>query len=203
MAEKNVLKELFEVRGLDMPTNAQPMVGTGLVPVANDVQVPGDARFMSALAAMLYNVEPIQDEAGQTRFDKGEVMKAIAHVDELIEAQMNEIIHAPSFQKIEASWRGLEDLVNNTNFQADITIDILDVDKEELAEDFEKNSSNIFSSALFDKMYIKEYDQFGGRPYGVMLGLYDFTASRQDVVWLERMGKVANAAHCPDRKSVV
>lgn len=197
MAEKNVLKELFDVRGLDMPTNAQPMVGTGLVPISNDVQVPGEERFMSALAAMLYNVEPIQDEAGQTRFDKGEVMKAIAHVDELIEAQMNEIIHNESFQKMEAQWRGLEDLVNNTNFQADITIDVLDVAKDELAEDFEKNSSNIFSSALFDKMYIKEYDQFGGRPYGVMLGLYDFTASRQDMTWLERMGKVANASHCP------
>ncbi|WP_224249591.1 type VI secretion system contractile sheath large subunit [Hyalangium gracile] len=198
MAEKNVLKELFEVRGFDIPTNAQPMVGTGLVPVAtNDQQVPGDERFMSALAAMLYNVEPIQDEAGQTRFDKGEVMKAIARVDELIEAQMNEIIHNESFQKMEAAWRGLDDLVQNTNFQADITIDILDVDKEELNEDFEKNSSNIFSSALFDKMYIKEYDQFGGRPYGVMLGLYDFSSSRQDITWLERMGKVANASHCP------
>jgi type VI secretion system protein ImpC len=195
MADK--LKELFEVRGFDIPTNAQPLVGTGLVPVNNDLQVPGESRFMSALAAMLYNVEPIQDEAGQTRFDKGEVMKAIAHVDELIESQMNEIIHNESFQKVESAWRGLDDLVQNTNFQADITIDILDVDKEELAEDFEKNSSNIFSSALFDKMYIKEYDQFGGRPYGVMLGLYDFTSGRQDMKWLERMGKVANASHCP------
>ncbi|MBN1209779.1 MAG: type VI secretion system contractile sheath large subunit [Myxococcaceae bacterium] len=198
MAEKEYLKELFQVRGLDMPTNAQPMVGTGLVPTTpNEVQVPGDERFMSALAALLYNVDPIEDDLGQTRFDKGEVMKAIARVDELIESQMNEILHNEKFQKMEASWRGLEDLVNETNFQADITIDILDVDKEELSEDFEKNSSNIFSSALFDKMYIKEYDQFGGRPYGVMLGLYEFTSSRTDMSWLERMGKVANAAHCP------
>src|SRR5512139_1564385 len=111
MADKNVLKELFDVRGFEIPTNAQPLVGTGLVPTStNDLQVPGEERFMSALAALLYNVEPIQDEAGQTRFDKGEVMKAIARVDELIEDQMNEILHHESFQKIEASWRGLEDL---------------------------------------------------------------------------------------------
>jgi type VI secretion system protein ImpC len=198
MAEKDYLKELFQVRGFEIPTSAQPMVGTGLVPTtANEVQVPGDERFMSALAALLHNVDPIQDDLGQTRFDKGEVMKAIARVDELIESQMNEILHSEKFQKMEAAWRGLEDLVNQTNFQADITIDILDVDKEELSEDFEKNSSNIFSSALFDKMYIKEYDQFGGRPYGVMLGLYDFSSSRADITWLERMGKVANASHCP------
>ncbi|ADO69610.1 type VI secretion system contractile sheath large subunit [Stigmatella aurantiaca] len=195
---KNYLKELFQVRGLEVPLQAQPMVGTGLVPAAHsDLQMSGDERFMSSLAALLYNVEPIQDEAGEARFDKGEVMKAIARIDGLIESQMNEILHAEEFQTMEASWRGLEDLVNHTNFQADITIDILDVAKEELSEDFEKNSSNIFSSALFDKMYIKEYDQFGGKPYGVMLGLYEFSASRADLTWLERMGKVANAAHCP------
>jgi type VI secretion system protein ImpC len=198
MAEKNYLNELFQVRGLEMPAKPEPLIGTGLMPVAgNELEVPGEDRFMSALAAMLYNVEPVQDEAGQVRFDKGEVMKAVARVDGLIEAQMNEILHNEKFQKMEASWRGLEDLVNQTNFQADITIDILDVDKAELDEDFEKNSSSIFSSALFDKMYIKEYDQFGGRPYGVMLGLYEFSASRADLTWLERMGKVANAAHCP------
>ncbi|MFL5352444.1 type VI secretion system contractile sheath large subunit [Archangium sp.] len=199
MAETDYLSELFKVRGLDMPTSAQPMIGTGLVPIntATETNVSGNERFMSSLAALLYNVEPIKDDVGQVRFDKGEVMKAIARIDELIESQMNEILHNEKFQKMEASWRGLEDLVNNTNFQADITIDILDVDKEELAEDFEKNSSSIFSSALFDKMYIKEYDQFGGRPYGVMLGLYEFSSSRADITWLERMGKVANAAHCP------
>jgi type VI secretion system protein ImpC len=196
--EKNFLSELFKARGLDVPTAAQPMVGTGLVPVAaNDLQVPGDERFMSSLAALLYNVEPITDEAGQVRFDKGEVMNAVARVDALIEDQLNEILHNEKFQKMESAWRGLEDLVNNTNFQADITIDILDVEKEELGEDFEKNSSSIFSSALFDKMYIKEYDQFGGRPYGVMLGLYEFSSQRTDITWLERMAKVANAAHCP------
>jgi len=198
MAEKNYLSELFQVRGLEMPSKAEPLIGTGLVPTShNELEVGGDERFMSALAAMLYNVEPITDDLGQVRFDKGEVMKAVARVDELIEAQMNEILHNEKFQKLEASWRGLQDLVDNTNFQADITIDILDADKAELEEDFEKNSSSIFSSALFDKMYIKEYDQFGGKPYGVMLGLYEFTSSRADLTWLERMGKVANAAHCP------
>ena len=89
--EKNYLNELFKVRGLEMPTSAQPMIGTGLVPVtANEVQVPGDERFMSSLAALLYNVEPIQDDLGQVRFDKSEVLKAVARVDALIEEQLNE-----------------------------------------------------------------------------------------------------------------
>ena len=90
---------------------------------------------------------------------------------------MNEILHDEKFQKMESAWRGLEDLVNHTNFKADITIDMLDVAKEELAEDFENNSSNLFSSALFDKVYIQEYDQYGGKPFGAIIGLYDFTSS--------------------------
>src|SRR5688572_17418615 len=126
---KDFLSELFKIRGFDIPTSAQPMVGTGLIPATpNELQVPADERFMSALATLLYNVEPIQDEAGQVRFDKGEVLQAVARIDELIEAQMNEVLHNEKFQKMEAAWRGLDDLVANTNFQADITIDVLDVE---------------------------------------------------------------------------
>lgn len=196
--EKNYLSELFKFRGLEIPTSSEPMIGTGLVPLsAHETQTPGDERFMSAVAALLYNVEPVKDDVGQVRFDKGEVLKSIARIDELIEAQINEILHDEKFQQMESVWRGLEDLANHTNFQADITLDLMDVSKEELSEDFEKNSSSLFSSALFDKIYIKEYDQFGGRPYGVMLGLYDFAATRSDLTWLERMALIANAAHCP------
>src|SRR5579884_4183723 len=38
----------------------------------------------------------------------------IAQIDEMITAQLNEIMHAPEFQKMEASWRGLNYLVMNT-----------------------------------------------------------------------------------------
>ncbi|MDY7233068.1 type VI secretion system contractile sheath large subunit [Hyalangium rubrum] len=156
-------------------------------------------RFLSSLAALLQNVEPVApaDPKGKARFDKGRVARAIEKIDDLINLQMNEILHNEKFQQMEAAWRGLEDLVTNTNFKADITIDLLDVEKKELAQDFENNSSNIFSSALFEKVYIQEYDQYGGRPYGVMIGLYEFDSTPADLKWLQLMGKVANAAHCP------
>jgi type VI secretion system protein ImpC len=37
---------------------------------------------------------------------------------------------------------------------------MLDVTKEEIFEDFENNSSDIFGAALFDKVYVAEYDQY-------------------------------------------
>lgn len=199
MIEKNYLQELFKSRGLGAPpASAEPMIGTGLVPTSvPETEISTASRFMSALAVLLHNVKPTRDEDSRPRFDKGQVMNAVARLDELIEAQVNEILHHETFQKAEATWRGVEDLVNHTNFQANITIDLLDVSKQELAQDFEKNASSIFSSALFNKVYTKEYDQYGGRPFGAMLGLYEFTASRPDLLWLERMSWVANAAHCP------
>src|SRR5580704_10404106 len=38
----------------------------------------------------------------------------IAQIDELISKQLNEIMHAPEFQQLEASWRGLNFLVSKT-----------------------------------------------------------------------------------------
>ena len=199
MAEKEYLKELFKSRGLGAPpATSEPMIGTGLVPTSRlESEISSDSRFMSALAALLHNVEPARDENDKPRFDKGQVMNAVARLDELIQDQVNEILHHETFQKAESTWRGVEDLVNHTNFQANINIDVLDVAKQELAEDFEKNASSIFSSSLFSKVYTQEYDQYGGRPFGAMIGLYEFTASRPDLTWLERMSWVANAAHCP------
>jgi type VI secretion system protein ImpC len=37
----------------------------------------------------------------------------IAQIDHLISLQLNEVMHAPEFQKLEGSWRGLKFLLNN------------------------------------------------------------------------------------------
>ena len=38
----------------------------------------------------------------------------IAQLDEILSTQLNEILHAPEFQKMEGSWRGLNYLVNQS-----------------------------------------------------------------------------------------
>src|SRR6185436_19792672 len=38
----------------------------------------------------------------------------VAQIDELISNQMNAILHAPEFQQLEASWRGLSGLVQSS-----------------------------------------------------------------------------------------
>lgn len=155
-------------------------------------EVTDEDRFLSSLAAVLYNID-----AQSGKFDKGKIQDVVQKIDQIINAQINEIVHHEKFQKLEASWRSLYDLVSNTNFRANVMIDFLDVSKEELYEDFENNSVDITKGALFQKAYVQEYDQYGGKPFGGIIGLYDFEYTPADMFWLTQMGKVAGASYAP------
>ena len=52
-------------------------------------------------------------------------------------------------------------------------------------------------SPLFKKIYNEEFSQFGGEPYGCLVGDYHFDHSAPDVELLREMAKIAAAAHCP------
>jgi len=172
---------------VDKPT---PMLQGHLERIVEEVSP--EERFVSGLAAVVYNMKPEDD-----RFDKQSVQELVAAIDDLVEAQVNEILHAPAFQGLESAWMSVADLVRNTNFRANIDITLLDASKEELYEDLELNVSDIAGSELFKKLYVAEYDQFGGAPYGALVGLYDFSNAPKDIVWLRAMGKVAAASHAP------
>src|SRR3546814_10175756 len=55
-------------------------------------------------------------------------------------------------------------------------------------------SSDVCSS---DLVYEEEYGQFGGEPYGCLIGDYHFDHSPPDVELLGEMAKIAAAAHAP------
>lgn len=167
-----------------------PMVQEGLTVIKEDVR--DEDRFVSGMAAFLLNVDP-----SVGRFDKAIIQDLIARIDSAVNDQLNEIIHHESFRQLESNWRSLNDLILNTNFKANVMLDLLDVSKDELYEDFEANAVDITGSALFKKVYIAEYDQYGGKPFGGMVGLYDFQHTPQDEFWLRTMGKIAAASHAP------
>lgn len=59
----------------------------------------------------------------------------ISQIDALISDQLNQIIHHPELQKLEASWRGLHQLVSNTETSARLKLRLLNVGKNELQND--------------------------------------------------------------------
>ncbi|KPF87043.1 EvpB family type VI secretion protein [alpha proteobacterium AAP38] len=120
----------------------------------------------------------------------------IAEIDDLLSAQLNEILHDPDLQKLEATWRGLSFLVFNTETSTSLKLRILNITKEELLKDLEK-AVEFDQSALFKKVYEEEYGTFGGNPYSMLMGDYEFGRHPNDVKLLELVSNVAAAAHAP------
>jgi type VI secretion system protein ImpC len=120
----------------------------------------------------------------------------IAQIDHLLSIQLNEIMHAPEFQRLEATWRGLKYLLSQSETNAMMKIKILNVPKKELLRDLQR-APEFDQSALFKKVYEEEYGVFGGAPFGALLGDYEFGRSGQDIELLEKVSQVAAAAHAP------
>lgn len=120
----------------------------------------------------------------------------IAQIDRLISDQLNEVVHHPDFQKLEASWRGLAYLVNQSETGESLKIKVMNVNKKDLLKDMEK-ASEFDQSALFKKVYEEEFGMFGGAPFGTLIGDYEFSNHPQDLALLEKVSQVAAAAHAP------
>ncbi len=131
--------------------------------------------------------------------DKGVVAminERIAEIDDLLTSQVNAIMHNPEFQALEGSWRGLHEFVFGTETSSRLKIRLMSVSKKELLNDLE-TAVDYDTSVLFKKIYEEEYGTFGGFPYSVLIGDYYFGRHPQDVALLERVSKVAAAAHAP------
>lgn len=120
----------------------------------------------------------------------------IAQIDTLISEQLNEVMHAEEFQRLEASWRGLHYLVHQSETGDRMKIRVMNVSKKDLLKDFEK-ASEFDQSALFKKIYEEEFGMFGGAAYGALIGDYEFSNHPQDMALLEELSHVAAAAHAP------
>ena len=120
----------------------------------------------------------------------------IAQIDHLVSIQLNEIMHHPSFQKLEGSWRGVKYLMDQSETGVMLKIKILNVQQEGTAKDLQR-APEFDQSALFKKVYEEEYGVFGGSPFGALVGDYDFGKHPDDMELLEQVSHVAAAAHAP------
>ncbi|MGH7074902.1 MAG: type VI secretion system contractile sheath large subunit [Stellaceae bacterium] len=126
----------------------------------------------------------------------------IAEIDRLISDQVNAILHHPRFQKLEASWRGIEFLLHANRDTGNIKVRVLNVTWEELCRDLER-AIEFDRSQAFQKIYGAEFDMPGGRPYGLLIGDYEVHHRRtaqsrfDDFAALHAMAQVAAAAFSP------
>ncbi|MER0237077.1 type VI secretion system contractile sheath large subunit [Fulvimarina sp. MAC8] len=136
---------------------------------------------------------------------QGEVFETcdrlIARIDELIERQVNTILHDPKFMEMEARWRGLAFLISMALRSQEVKIRCLPVSRAEIERDLVR-AGEFDQSHLFDLVYSREFGMPGGEPFGLIVADFmmspDDVGSQIDVVgMLAGLSNVAAAAFCP------
>ncbi|SHE42926.1 type VI secretion system contractile sheath large subunit [Vibrio gazogenes] len=130
------------------------------------------------------------------RFASDLMTDKIAQIDSNLTNQINQVMHAPEFQALEATWRGLHFFVMNTETGATLKIRLLNVSKKDLLKDLQK-AVEFDQSALFKKVYEEEFGTYGGDPYSFLMGDYEFGRHPEDIELLEKISGVASSAHAP------
>ncbi len=93
----------------------------------------------------------------------------IAALDDLIGRQLDAVLHHPRLQKVEAAWRGVEYLVNQSGEREEnVLIKILDARWDELCRDFDR-TGDFEQSQMFERLYNQEFGMPGGQPFGLLV----------------------------------
>lgn len=138
----------------------------------------------------------LEPQRSVERVTQATVDDMIAELDKKLCAQVDAILHQADFQKMESAWRSLKFLVDRTNFRENIKIQMLSVSKEKLLDDFQ-DAADITKSGLYKNLYTAEYGQFGGQPFGAMIGNYEFGPGGQDIKLLQYVASVSAMGHAP------
>lgn len=124
------------------------------------------------------------------QIDSEEQSKLLMVIDEVISDLMRKILHHPSFQSLEASWRGLFLLVRRVETNSNLKIYVSDVNKPELLDNL-KSVEDLDDSVLASILQINDFDDADISPWAVVLGGFEFTIDILDVAALIRIGKLS------------
>ena len=101
------------------------------------------------------------------------INQRIAQIDHLLSLQVNMVLHHPEFQKLEATWRGLHYVLEQSETSANCKIKVLNVSKKEMLRDLQRVPEFDQSNA-FKKIYEEEFGVFGGEPFAALISDYYF-----------------------------
>lgn len=178
--------------------NLTPVAALSALDTWQDAQAMSEATADERLTAGMQVFLECLTRAGSKveKLDKHLIDHHIAELDWQISRQLDAVMHHEAFQATESLWRGVKSLVDKTDFRQNVKIELLDMSKEDLRQDFE-DSPEIIQSGLYKHTYIDEYDTPGGEPVAALISAYEFDASAQDVALLRSISKVSAAAHMP------
>ncbi|NVZ85725.1 type VI secretion system contractile sheath large subunit [Pseudomonas yamanorum] len=177
------LSPVAELSGIDVFQNSEALS-----------EVSADERVTAAVSVFLELLK--QSSHKVERLDKVLLDEHIASLDAQISRQLDAVMHHPDFQRVESTWRGVKSLIDQTDFRQNVRIELLDISKDHLVQDFE-DAPEIAQSGLYLHTYTQEYDTPGGEPIAAAISNYEFSRSPQDIALLRNISKVSAAAHMP------
>lgn len=145
-------------------------------------------RFIDLLSEFGFKPESAED------FNERLVIQHELH--QRMNDQLDLIVQNARFRALESSWRSLSYLDDHLNYKENIELVVFNTNKQALLEDFE-DAPDVFQSTLYQWVYSAEFGQFGGRPYSLMIGDFEFSHKAQDIALLQNLAKVASISHCP------
>lgn len=158
------------------------------------VDAPANERMTASLQVFFEML--MEDTATIKKVDKALVDHLITTIDAKLGRALDEILHHQDFQALESLWRGLDYLLERSPARDKITVEIMDITKDDLLNDFEE-APDTTHSGLYQQVYTQEYDTPGGEPFSAIVSNYSFDKSPQDIALLRQVSRVAAAAHCP------
>jgi type VI secretion system protein ImpC len=201
-------------RGAEEVRSWDSLAPTFAAPAAGDVPEPPAEIRVDPEALVREMLERSEERAGASgkehfdqfledliqphlaRADPPDRDALIEQTDAAIGSWMREFLHHPHFQALEAAWRGIEFLVRRIDSDGPVEVHLLDVTREELAEDL-RSVSDLSRSGIHKLLVDQAAGTEGGSPWSLLAGLYTFDRSLPDVALLGRLAKLASAAGAP------
>jgi type VI secretion system protein ImpC len=116
----------------------------------------------------------------------------VALVDSAIAEQMRQILHHPKFKALESAWRGMDMLIRRLDSNNRLRLKIVDLNKQSLSDDI--NASDKLETTGLYKFLVTSNTVPGSQPPSLIIGLYEFDRSIEDMINLARIGTISRAA---------
>ena len=126
-----------------------------------------------------------------------EQAQLIGAADAAIAAEMRRLLHHPAFQSLEANWRGVERLVRELDLGETLQLLLLDVTRDELAQDIEAHRGDLSQSALHRHLCGPQTEPPDGKRWSLLASDLAFGADIDALRLLAALGALAGRAGAP------
>jgi type VI secretion system protein ImpC len=116
-------------------------------------------------------------------------------IDMTISEQMRALLHASSFQALEAAWRSVHLLVSRLELDEALQLHLFDITRAEL--DAAAAEQDLERTSLWQALVERQRDASGGPGWSMLVALEAFGASRADVTTLASLAALSAAAGAP------